>query len=230
MVALFVILTILGCVGVDAVVQLRKSKRESAAKFLVDQLIPTQAISEVAVPADVFLDEGHTWVRVRPTGGTEIGVDSFAESLLGRIDGVVMPEVGKEVHRGDVLFALKQNNRRAAFASPVDGVVTHVDRELPWHPEMIHNNPFTEGWVCSIAPKNLARNLKMMRIAEEAKTWLKDEARKFQEFFAARPIENMQLGQVLQDGGQITGGVLEFTDDETWRQFNEHFLRPDIAR
>ena len=36
----------------------------------------------------------------------------------------------------------------------------------------------------------------------------------------------MQLGQVLQDGGQLTGGVLEFADDGTWKQFNEMFLRP----
>jgi hypothetical protein len=31
---------------------------------------------------------------------------------------------------------------------------------------------------------------------------------------------------VLQDGGQLIGGVLEFADDGTWKQFNEMFLRP----
>lgn len=230
MVALFVILTILGCVGVDAIVQLRKSRREYATRSLVGQLVPAEAFAAMSAPSDVFLDEGHTWVRVRPSGATDVGMDSFAQNLIGRIDGVVMPEVGKEVHRGDVLFAVRQDNRRAAFASPVDGVVTSIDKELPWHPEMIQSNPFKEGWVCSVKPKNLASNLKLMRIAEEAGTWLKDEAKKFQEFFATRPLENMQLGQVLQDGGQITGGVLEFTDDETWKQFNEIFLRPTTAR
>lgn len=230
MVALFVILTILGCVGVDAIVQWRKSRGEYATRFLVGQLVPAEAFAAMSAPSDVFLDEGHTWVRVRPSGATDVGMDSFAQNLIGRIDSVVMPEVGKEVHRGDVLFAVRQDNRRAAFASPVDGVVTSIDKELPWHPEMIQSNPFREGWVCSVKPKNLASNLKLMRIAEEAGTWLKDEAKKFQEFFATRPLENMQLGQVLQDGGQITGGVLEFTDDETWKQFNEIFLRPTTTR
>jgi glycine cleavage system H protein len=230
MVALFVILTILGCVGIDAIVQWRKSKREYATRFMVAELVPAAAFEGMSAPSDVFLDDGHTWVRLRPSGLTDVGIDSFAQRLIGRIDGLVMPEVGKEVHRGDVLFSVRQDNHRAAFASPVDGVVTSVDKELPWHPEMIQNNPFKEGWVCSIKPKNLASNLKLMHIADEAGTWLKDEAKRFQDFFAARPLENMQLGQVLQDGGEIAGGVLEFTDDETWKQFNEIFLRPTTTR
>lgn len=226
MVALFVILTIVLCVGIDGIIQWRKAKRESVAKGLARELVPVDAFENLSAPADVYLDEGHTWLKVSSTGTTDIGVDSFAEKLVGRIDAVVLPEVGKEVKRGDMLFALRQDDRRAAFASPVDGVVTYVDKELNWNPKAIHRNPYKEGWVCSIMPKNLAKNLKRLRTAEEAKEWLKNEVKRFQEFFAARPLENMQLGQVLQDGGQIAGGVLEHTDDETWKQFNEIFLHP----
>jgi len=46
-------------------------------------------------------------------------------------------------------------------------------------------------------------------------------------FFAARPLENTALGQVLQDGGLPTGGVLELMDDETWKLFGEEFLRSE---
>lgn len=226
MVALFVIMTILVCVGVDGVVQWRKSRRESAAWVFADGLIPAGAFESMLAPADVYLDDGHTWVRVAPSGRADVGLDGFAQSLIGRMDTVVLPEVGKEVRRGDMLFAVRQDNRRAAFASPVDGVVSSVDEDLPWHPEAISSDPYKYGWVCSVKPKNLAANLRRMRAAEDAKAWLKDEARRFQEFFAARPLEDMRLGQVLQDGGQITGGVLEFTDDKTWNQFNELFLRP----
>lgn len=226
MVALFVMLTILACVGVDGIVQWRKAKSESVTRLLADGLVPAEALANLSAPPDVFLDEGHTWVRVTPAGTADIGIDGFAQALIGRIDDVLLPEVGSEVRRGDMLFALRQGQHRAAFASPVDGVVDVVDKELHWHPEMILSNPYKDGWVCSLKPKNLARNLKLLRIAEEAKGWLKEEALKFKEFFAARPPEDRQLGQVLQDGGQLAGGVLEFADDETWKQFNEIFLRP----
>lgn len=226
MVALFVILTILVCVGVDGIVQVRKGRKERVSRNLADELVPVQAFANLSAPANLFLDTGHTWIEVKPSGVANIGLDGFAQKLIGRIDDVVLPEVGKEINRGDVLFAVKQDNRRAAFASPIDGVVTLVDKELPWHPEMIQSDPYKEGWVCSVKPKNLAKNLKQLFAADEASDWLKSEARRFQEFFAAQQLENMQLGHVLQDGGQLTGGVLEFADDGTWKQFNEMFLRP----
>jgi glycine cleavage system H protein len=226
MVALFVILTILVCVGVDGIVQWRNAKKEYASRNLADQLVPAEAFANLSAPANLFLDSGHTWVEVKPSGNTTVGLDGFAQTLIGRIDDVVLPEVGKQVRRGEVLFALKQDNHRAAFASPIDGVVTSVDKELPWHPEMIQSDPYREGWVCSLKPGNLATNLKHLVTADEARSWLKNEAQRFQEFFAAQTLDYMQLGQVLQDGGQLTGGVLEFADDGTWKQFNEMFLRP----
>lgn len=226
MVALFVILTIVVCVGIDGIVQLRKAKKERASLSLADQLVPAEAFANLSAPANLFLDSGHTWVEVKPSGAATIGLDGFAQKLIGRIDDVVLPEVGKEINRGDVLFAVKQNNHRAAFASPVDGVVTSVDKELPWHPEMVQSDPYKEGWVCSVMPRNLAKNLKQLLTAEEAKGWLQNEAQRFQEFFAAQTLDSMQLGHVLQDGGQLMGGVLEYADDGTWKQFNEMFLRP----
>jgi glycine cleavage system H protein len=226
MVALFVVLTILVCVGIDGIVQWRKTKNESASRSLSDQLVPSEALAHMSAPANLFLDGGHTWVEVRPSGSATIGLDGFAQKLIGRIDDVVLPEVGKEIRRGDMLFAVKQDKHRAAFASPVDGVVMSVDKELPWHPEIIQSDPYKEGWVCSLKPSNLAKNLKQLLTADEARDWLKNEAERFQEFLAAQPLEKMQLGHVLQDGGRLIGGVLEFADDGTWKQFNEMFLRP----
>ena len=226
MVALFVIMTILVCVGIDGVVQWRKAKQEHVSRNLADQLVPAAAFLDLSAPANFFLDRGHTWVEVNPSGAATIGLDGFAQKLIGRIDDVVLPEVGRQIKRGEVLFAVKQDNHRAAFASPIDGEVAMVDRELPWHPEMIQSDPYREGWICSVKPKNLAKNLKQLVAAEEAKDWLKTEAQRFQEFFTAQAFDNLQLGHVAQDGGQLACGVLEFADDGTWKQFNEMFLRP----
>jgi glycine cleavage system H protein len=226
MVALFVIMTILVCVGIDGVVQWRKAKRERISRHLADALMPVAALSDMTAPANLFLDGGHTWVEVKPSGAATIGLDGFAQKLIGRIDDVVLPEVGKQVNRGDMLFAVKQDNHRVAFASPIDGEVTMVDRELPWHPEVIQSDPYREGWICSVKPRNLGKNLKQLIAVDEAKGWLKTEALRFQEFFAARALENFQLGQVAQDGGELAGGALEFADDQTWKQFSEMFLRP----
>lgn len=224
MVALFVILTIVVCISVDGVIQWRKSNMEGLARLWADELVPIDAFEKMSVPADVFLDDGHTWVKLAPSGKAEIGLDSFASTLVGRVDAVVLPEVGKEVSRGDLLFALRQGNRRAGFSAPLDGVVTDVHKDVNWEPDMIHGNPYKFGWICSLKPRHLAQNLKELRIANEARSWLREQAEKFQVFLASQPLESMQLGHVLQDGGRTVPGVLEYVDEETWKQFNELFL------
>jgi len=229
MVALFVILTIVVCLSADGIVQLRKARKERVSRNLADKIVPVASFAKLLAPANVFLGSGHTWVEVKPSGEAMIGIDDFAGKLIGKIDQVVLPEVGREINRGDMLFAIKQGHHRALFASPIDGTVTMVDKELPWHPEMIQSDPYREGWVCAVKPKNLAHNLKGLFTADEARLWLQSETKRFQEFFAAQPIENLQLGQVLPDGGELAGGVLEFADDRTWKQFNELFLRPQDA-
>lgn len=226
MVALFVILTIVVCVMADSIVQWAKAKKEAGAQA-PDRLVPAYAFEDVSAPAGVFLDPGHTWLHLTHSGTAHVGVDGFAQKVMGRIDGVELPAVGAEVRRGDKLFAIRQGDRTAVFNAPIDGVVKAVDEVLARHPEAINADPYAMGWICSLSPKNLAANLKRLRVAEEAKSWLKSEVERFQEFFAARPLENMALGQVLQDGGQPTGGVLELMDDETWSLFAEQFLRSD---
>ena len=222
MVALLIVLTIVVCVGADSVIQWRKAGREAAARRLADELVPVDRIGAALAPADVFLDGGHTWVKVSPSGRADVGLDGFAEKLIGRVDAVVLPDVGTDVRRGDMLFAVRQGNRRAAFASPVDGVVTGVDEDLIWHPGMIHADPYHDGWVCSLDPSNLSRDLKELRTADEARAWLRDETEQFREFFAASPVDEAGAAEAARSGE----GVLEQVDDRTWAKFNELFLRP----
>lgn len=222
MVALFVIFTVVVCIGVDSIIQWRRARNEAVPAL--DQ-VGDYLFQDLNVPAGVYLDGGHTWVELEPEGDVHVGVDRFAESVLGRIDAVELPEVGREVRRGERLFSLVQGDRVAEFTAPVDGVVRSVDRLLARHPQSVKADPYSAGWICRLAPKNLSRNLKKLRIAEEARDWLKEEAERFQDFFAARPLEQTALGAVMQDGGQPTGGVLEWMDDETWRRFNDEFLR-----
>jgi glycine cleavage system H lipoate-binding protein len=225
MVALFVIFTVVVCVVADSVVQWRKAKRESSLP--VTERLPSYAFENVDAPAGVFLDRGHTWVEVAPSGRVNVGLDAFAKNALGRIDSIDMPKVGTEIRRGEPLFRIHQGKRAAEFVAPVDGVVRAVDDELARDPEGIAQDPYTAGWICSLSPKNLGRSLRQMLVAEEGRAWLKEEVKRFQSFFGARPMEYAAVGAVLQDGGQLAAGVLEVMDDATWSEFTEEFLHND---
>lgn len=224
MVAIFVILTIVAFIVADSLVQRAKAQTESLALAPTGARRPAPALADIWMPQGVFVDAGHTWVAVDPSGRTHVGLDDFIQRAIGRIDEVELPEVGQEFRQGEKLFAIRQGERRAVFTAPLDGVISSVNESLTRHPEAIKANPYEQGWVCAVTPKNLARNLKRLFIAEEARAWLSQQLWRFQEFMAARPIEQMALGQVLQDGGQLTDGVLELMDEETWNLFANEFL------
>ncbi|MDW8239038.1 MAG: hypothetical protein RMM98_05435 [Acidobacteriota bacterium] len=224
MVAIFVILTIVAFIMIDSIVQWNEAKKRAPAlQSATPEAVPTFAFEAMA-PAGVFFDAGHTWVNVDRLGWAQVGMDDVTQRLIGRIDAIELPANGQEVHRGDPLFTIRQGARAATFRSPIDGVVHAVNHDLNRSPQVIREDPYRAGWVCHIRPHHLARDLKQLRIAEEAWTWLEGEWRRIQEFFAARPMATAALGHVLQDGGQLADGVLELMDDETWNQFTREFL------
>lgn len=224
MVAIFVILTIVAFIMIDSIVQWNEAKKRAPALApTASRAVPMLAF-EPAAPAGIFFDAGHTWVSVDTLGWAQVGMDDVTQRLIGRIDAVELPAPGQEVQRGDPLFTVRQGARTATFRSPLDGVVHAVNDNLKRHPEALREDPYRAGWVCHLKPSHLARDLKQLMIAEDVAAWLAGEWRRIQEFFAARPMATAALGHVLQDGGQLADGVLEFMDDETWDQFTQQFL------
>ena len=108
---------------------------------------------KIKPPANVFLHEGHTWAVVEESGDAEIGVDSLARKAIGRVDGVDLPKVGREVRRGEKLFSLRQGSRAAEFVSPIGGSVIEVNDSLE-----------SGDWICKVSPRNLSDDLKALKM------------------------------------------------------------------
>ncbi|MCS6815781.1 MAG: hypothetical protein N0A16_00805 [Blastocatellia bacterium] len=227
MVAFFVILTIIGFILVDSLVQWAEARQRRALRRVTPrpEIFPALALETVSVPAGLFLDEGHTWVRLEPNGRTLIGMDEFVRRAIGRVDAVELPKVGSVVRRGDPLFVVLQNGRRAVFRAPITGVVSAINENLARLPETGRMDPYEEGWVCALKPMNLAAHLRHLFVAEEARAWLRSEIERLKEFLTMRPMLQPALGHVLQDGGQWAEGLLETLDEVGWAEFTRTFLR-----
>lgn len=226
MVALFVILTIVAFIAVDSLVQWSEAKQRQRQLRPVEE-VPrwlTFGLEGVSVPAGVFLGPGHTWMRLDLAGTAHVGLDQFVQKAIGRIDAIELPRPGQTIRQGEPLFILRQGDRLAPVRSPVDGTVVAVNENLARHPEALAADPYVEGWIAVIKPRQLASALRRLFIAEDARAWLKQELERFKEFIASRPLETVAVGQALQDGGHPTAGVLELMDEQTWTLFTEEFL------
>jgi glycine cleavage system H protein len=225
MVILLVLSTFAALLLADALVLRAKEKR--AREFTgAPHAFPAPAIplEELSIPHGIFFDRGHTWLEIERSGKARVGMDAFIQKALGRIDRVEMPVEGREVLRGEKLFAIRIGNRTAVFTSPLDGVVAGINEGLFLDPQALTNDPYRRGWICALSPKNLARNLRQLYIAEEAKDWLERELQRLRDFFSSSPIESPALGEVMLDGGCLRKGLLESLDDDSWRRFTQEFL------
>jgi glycine cleavage system H protein len=190
--------------------------------------LATLSVQGVCAPEGAFLDTGHTWVRLEQSGQTRVGLDDFVRAIVGKIDKVKLPALGQKVRRGQKLFSIRQGEREAAFVAPVDGVVASVNGHLVESPEDLQSDSCGEGWVCTLTPRHLARNLHVLLVSEESNGWLQREVKRFQRIFDWCFKARSAGGKAYQNGGEPTRGVLEEADRETWNLFVAEFLKPRV--
>lgn len=226
-VALFVILTFVGFILADGIVQYVESRKEKPAAR--PAVAPVRPVAQPAVPGGLFLGRGHAWMEVARNGLARIGGDSFLTQLVGRIERIELPEPGRLVRKGDALFSLYSGGRKAVVTAPVDGIIRSVNSELQLRPQTLADEPYGDGWVCEVEPQNLSASMSLMRVGQAAQTWIREEMDRFREFLSVQAHGQMAPGMVLPDGGDLRAGVLESVNDETWQAFQSEFLAQDRA-
>jgi len=213
MVVLLVVLTVLGCIGVN--LTLRRREKAAADSRGVQEpaaLFPSQTAQEL--PGGLFVHGGHTWAKLDATGAVQVGLDGFARGILGRVDRFDLPLNGVTVRQGEPAFAALQSGKRIEFVSPVDGVVCAVNDRINTDPAAARKEPYGKGWAFMIRPSNLSQNLKKLRIGAEAAAWLEREARSFTEFLSLHRAVPVEVGATLPDGGIHVEGIMESMDGE----------------
>ncbi len=229
MVALFVLLTIIALLTIDYFVQ-RAELKKAKATAAIAQWVPAHAAQAVApgarsaapidrIPSGVFVDPGHVWVQLEPSGALRMGADMTPAARLGRPDRIELSDEGTEVRRGDPIAKLVRGARSLTLRSPVDGVVTRVNAAVQSTPERIQEDPFGQGWLLWLAPRDLSSALKRMFVAEEATAWARGQLQRLRELLAiVSPADPGLVGATLQDGGAPIEGLSEHLDDARWIQ------------
>ena len=96
-------------------------------------------------PSELQYSKSHEWVR-RQGNTAEIGLTDYAQSELGGIVFVNLPQVGDEVTMGEALGDVESVKSVSDVYSPVTGVVSEVNEALLDTPEAINRIPTAPGW------------------------------------------------------------------------------------
>jgi glycine cleavage system H lipoate-binding protein len=223
MVALFVILFVVVLLTIDLVIQARQKKYPLMSR--VPSAVMSVASSLVRIPKGVFFHPGHTWARMQGGDEVAVGIDDFAQKTIGRIERVTLPFIGQKVTQGDPIITVQHGGRTLSMVAPVSGRVISVNRDVQDNPALITENPYNEGWLFMIEPEQLATNLTVLSIAENAAKWIREEATRLRDFLATQGQQPALVGETMLDGGVPVGGSLDLLDENGVKQFEEEFLR-----
>lgn len=118
----------------------------------------------------LFYTPKHTWARITPEGNVRVGITEYAQRHLKGIARVMTEPVGTEVRKMDPLGVAETWLFMFDLYAPVSGVVARVNERLSDEPNLLNEDPYGEGWVVEIRPKDpatLEAELKELLDAEE---------------------------------------------------------------
>jgi glycine cleavage system H protein len=183
------------------------------------QTVPQTEHQWFRIPKDLFYHLGHAWAGLDADGTVKVGLDQFARMLVGRVQGLVVPQVGQSVEQGQSAWSLRVNGKEIAMVSPVDGEVVEVNEAVLNAPHLLDADTYDRGWLFKVRPSRLTANLRNLLDADKA-AQLTQEA--MDALFAT---QSQELGLVYQDGGQPVDGLARAVDPENWDKLAaRHFL------
>ncbi|ALV61893.1 Glycine cleavage system H protein [Thermococcus sp. 2319x1] len=115
-------------------------------------------VGEYKIKEGLYYTKDHEWVQVLEDGTVLVGITDYAQKELGDLAYVELPEVGKEVAKGDVLCEVESVKAVSEVYAPVSGEVIEVNEELKDAPEKINEDPYG-AWIVKIKPSNLEEEL-----------------------------------------------------------------------
>jgi len=118
--------------------------------------------------------EDHEWAELDGEIVT-IGITDYAQSQLGDIVYVELPDVGRTLDQGEETAVVESVKAAGDVKSPVTGEVIEINDVLNDEPELVNQDPENEGWFFKI---------KMMEPEQYADLQDKDSYAKFVESLA----------------------------------------------
>ncbi len=104
------------------------------------------------LPGDLLYTNEHEWLRREDDGSVTIGITDHAQSALGDLVYVELPEVGQDLDSGGDMAVVESVKAASDVFAPITGNVVAVNEELSDDPEKINSDPYGDGWIVRLQP------------------------------------------------------------------------------
>jgi len=129
----------------------------------------------LAVPEQLLYTPKHTWAQITPEGNIRVGLSDYAQRHLEGIAYIYTEALGKEVKKMEPFGVAETWMFMFDLYAPVSGKVVKFNDNLRNEPHLINEDPYREGWIIEIKPKNsltLEQELKGMLSLRQYNKWV----------------------------------------------------------
>ncbi|MDP7364204.1 MAG: glycine cleavage system protein GcvH, partial [Candidatus Latescibacteria bacterium] len=128
--------------------------------------------AETRVPDELKYSEQHEWLSLDGDVGT-IGVTDYAQSQLGDIVFVELPQVGDVLEKGQSFGTIEAVKTVEELYTPIAGEVLEINDTLEDDAEQVNSDPYSDGWMIKVRLSDTA-NLDTMLSAEDYEELIED--------------------------------------------------------
>lgn len=189
------------------------------AVHAVVQPVDVLDIKGFKIPHGFYLHPGHTWVKIEEGSTVRVGLDDFAMRLLGPLDQIQAPLMGKQLEQGRQDISLRREGNDATLLSPVSGVVTDINPELRERGSRGNEDPYSAGWILRLHCPSLRQDLKSLMIGNQAGKFIDEEVDRLYE------VIEETAGPLATDGGYLGDDIFGHMPQIGWQKLTQLFLR-----
>tara|TARA_B110000438_G_C15581998_1_gene550035 strand:- start:27 stop:404 length:378 start_codon:yes stop_codon:yes gene_type:complete len=105
------------------------------------------------IPEKLKYTKDHEWIKV-DSSFAYVGITDFAQSELGDVVFIEMPNVGDTFEKNDVFGTIEAVKTLADLFLPVSGKIVEVNEKLDSQPELVNSDPYADGWIVKLEISN----------------------------------------------------------------------------
>ncbi|HLR68629.1 glycine cleavage system protein GcvH [Virgibacillus alimentarius] len=107
----------------------------------------------MSLPKDLLYSEEHEWVK-KEGDKVRIGITDFAQSELGDIVFVELPEEGDDIEADEPFGSVESVKTVSELYAPISGKVVEINEDLEDSPEFVNESPYEKAWMIVVEPSN----------------------------------------------------------------------------
>lgn len=170
------------------------------------------------VPENFYFHRGHTWAFPEQNDVYRVGMDDFANRLIGPADRLELPSPGEALEPGEPAWRVHVDGQSIDLLAPLQGEVVEVNPLVLSDPGLLSADPYGDGWLLKVRAARAGSVLKNLLTAGLASSWMEDSIRRLNRWMG------QDLGVVLQDGGLPVHGFARQLAGEKWAEMASELL------